>query len=467
MTGVGYDAVVAGGGLAGLLTVGALLGRAGSVALVERDRYPDGPVFRKGVPQARHAHVLLTGGQQAMDELLPGAVQALVDAGARRIAIPRDMLTLMASGWQRRRHDPRHCMLSVTRPLLDTVVRRLVLAAAEGSGTRLEVLQETEAVGLLGAAGRVTGLRVRTRGGAAPAERELAADLVVDATGRSSAAPAWLAEIGCPAPREESVDAGLAYATRVFRPDQELAPAVFMQPRPDCPRGAAYLPVEDGRWLLSLYGVGGHHPPTEPEAFLDFTTTLAHPLVYERAKASEPLSPVHGFRGTSNRRRHFDAPGAAPDGFLVLGDALCTFNPIYGQGMSVAALGALALRDSLDGAGGLGGPGGSGAGTAAAQRAVARTADAAWLTASGADRPHAEGPQARPGPGERLINRYLARLMDRAAYDPVIGAVYRDVFSLTAPPSRLLAPGVALRTLLLPRRPGLTEPPYTVEDDDI
>jgi 2-polyprenyl-6-methoxyphenol hydroxylase-like FAD-dependent oxidoreductase len=448
------DVVVAGGGLAGLLTVAALLGRARGVVLVERDRYPDGPAFRKGVPQARHAHVLLTGGQRALDELLPGATRALTDAGARQVAIPRDMLTCMPGGWQRRLHDPRHRMMSVTRPLLDAVVRDLVLAAADGSGTRVEVLEATEAVGLLGSQGRVTGVRVRARGSARAATRELAADLVVDASGRTSRAPQWLEEIGCHAPREESVDAGLAYATRVFRPDQELAPAVFMQPRPGCPRGAAYLPVEDGAWLLSLYGARGHHPPTEGDAFLDFTTGLAHPLIHERVKASEPLSPVHGFRDTANRRRHYEAPGAAPEGFVVLGDALCTFNPIYGQGMSVAALGALALRATLD------------QGTAAVRRAVAGAADAAWQMAIGADRPHAAAGDAAPGLAERILNRYFARLLDRAAHDPVVGAVYRDVFSLTAPPSRLMAPGVALRTVLLPRRPGLAEPPYTVEELD-
>ncbi|WP_435601994.1 NAD(P)/FAD-dependent oxidoreductase [Streptomyces sp. bgisy130] len=457
----GRTAIVIGGGLAGMLAVTALLGQVETVTVVERDRYPEGRGFRKGVPQARHLHILLSGGILALEELLPGTIAALGEAGARSLYLSRDLLTRTATGWQRRFDERRHRALSVTRPVLDSVVRERVLRAAAGSATRVEVLEATEATGLTGDASRVTGVRVRSRDGAPRSGRELPTGLVVDASGRGSRTPQWFAELGRPAPHEETVDAGLAYATRMYRPkDPATAPdaGVNVPGWPECPRGAAYVPVEDGKWLLTLSGVRGHHPPTDAAEFTAFSATVGDPYVHELLARAEPLSPVHGFRDTCNRRRHFERPGALPEGLLVLGDAACTFNPVYGQGMSVAALGALAVRRTLADGGGPR-PGS----TAEAQRAVARAVEPAWIAAVGADRPYASTDDARAGVGERLSTWYLGRLFARAAIDPVVGAAFRDVFCLTAPPTRLVAPQIFLRTVFLPRRPGLPGPPAVIE----
>ncbi|MYT34216.1 MULTISPECIES: NAD(P)-binding protein [unclassified Streptomyces] len=461
-TGRGRTALVIGGGLAGMLAVTALRGHVEAITVVERDRYPAGHIFRKGVPQARHLHLLLSGGQRALDRLLPGTVAALTDAGARSLYLPSDLVTRTPTGWQRRFDERRHPTLSVTRPVLDAVVRERALTAADPA-TRVEVLEATEAVGLTGDARRVTGVKVRARNGdhTAGAVRTLAADLVVDASGRGSRTPRWYAELGREAPHEQTVDSGLVYATRMYRPaDPDGAPEVGVNipGRPGCPRGAAYVPVEGGNWLLTLSGVHGHHPPTDGAEFAAFTATIGDPCVHELLADAEPVSPVHGFRDTCNRRRHYERRGAAPDGLLVLGDANCTFNPVYGQGMSVAALGALAVRDTLDAAGGLG-PGV----LARAQRAISRSAETAWTAAVGADRPYVRGTETKAGLGERLTTWYLDRLAARAAIDPVVGAAFRDVFCLTAAPSRLMTPPVLLRTVLLPRRPGLPCLPAAVE----
>ncbi|MFD8363104.1 NAD(P)/FAD-dependent oxidoreductase [Streptomyces hygroscopicus] len=286
-------AVVVGGGLAGTLAAGALLGHVETVTLVERDRYPERPAFRKGVPQGRHLHVLLSGGRRALEELFPGLGGELEAAGAHRLEPPRDVLTKSANGWQRRFHEGRHTTTSCTRALFDATVRARVLAEAEKSGTRVEVLQATEAIGLLGGADRVTGVRVRARD-AGRAERELPADLVVDASGRGSRAPRWLAELGAPAPREEVVDAGIGYCTQMFRPAEPLDVVMVIQPRPDCPRGAAWSPVEGGNWLLTLSGVRGQHPPTESTEVLGFVESLGEPALYEHLRSCEPVSPRTG-----------------------------------------------------------------------------------------------------------------------------------------------------------------------------
>jgi 2-polyprenyl-6-methoxyphenol hydroxylase-like FAD-dependent oxidoreductase len=436
------------------------LGQVDRVTLVERDRFPVGPEGRKGVPQGRHLHVFLSGGQRALDELLPGVGAELAAAGAHRLEMPRDILTRMPGGWQRRFHEGRHALVSCTRPLLDHVVRARVLAEAAGSGTRLEIVEGAEVVGLLGDADRVTGVRIQDRGRAGARDgagaRDLAAAFVVDASGRGSRAPEWLEGLGRAAPREEVVDAGLAYVTRMFRLAEPPDAGVYIMPAPSVPRGGAAVPVEDGRWLVTLSGGRGDEPPTGEDEFLDFAASLAHPYVYELIKTAEPVSGVHGFRNTANRRRRYDAPDGVPEGFVAIADAACAFNPVYGQGMTVAAMSGLALRDILA-------DGGLRPGLAAAvQGAAARAADTAWLTATAADRPLTEAGAASLGLVDRLRSRYLSHLTARVAVDPAVGAAYRDLVSLTVPLSRLLTPVIAARVLLLPRRPGLADPPLAV-----
>ncbi|MEU1801553.1 FAD-dependent monooxygenase [Streptomyces sp. NPDC019937] len=449
-------AVVIGGGLAGMLAASALLDHVDAVTVIERDRYPDGPEFRKGVPQARHPHILLGGGIRAMTELLPGAEAALLEAGAHRLDVPRDLLARFPDGWWRRHDERRQAFLSCTRPMLDHVVRGLLSQAAERSSTRVDILQATEAIGLLGTPRRVSGVRVAERDGDR-AERELHADLVVDASGRGSRAPEWLAELGHPTPDEDILDAGLAYATRVVRLDEPGdRTGIQIHPAPGIPRSGVVLPVEGGNWMVALAGFQGHQPPTDEAGFLEFAATLPDPIVHRLLKTAQPCSPIRGFRNTANRRRKYHLPGGVPEGFVVLADAACTFNPIYGHGMSVAAFGALALRGALAQHGvrpGL---------AAAVQPAIAGAADVAWNMAVAADRPYASGDSTSSSVLERLRNRYLARLYARAGHDPVVCGALCEVITLEAAPSLLVSPSILLRTLLPPRRPGLSTPPQQV-----
>lgn len=438
-------AVVIGGGIAGLLAAKALARYADTVTLVERDAFPELPEHRAGVPQDHHPHVLLSGGQHALDALLPGAAEDLARAGARRLDLPRDLLTCAPAGWQRRFDEGRHALISCTRPLLDHVVRRRVLAELRAAGTPLDLREDHEVTGLLGDFGRVTGIRLRARGGA---ETELPAEFVVDASGRSSRTPRWLAAMGRRAPREETVDAGFACVGRLLRLPDPPATGVAILPRPGTPRGGLLLPVERDRWQLTLYGARGHQPPTDEAGFTAFTATLADPYLHRLLRGAQPLGPARDFGDTANRRRHYDEPGALPDGLLVLADAACALNPLYGQGLSVAALGALTLHATLVGTGLRADAAPS------AQRAVARTADAAWLIAATSD---------GAATGHRLGPRYLSLLTARAGVDPVVGAALRDVTSLTTPPERLTTPAFALRALLPPPPRGHRHPPQDVE----
>lgn len=453
---------IVGGGLAGLLTAYTFLGHADRVTVIEQDRYPQQPEFGAGIPQGRHVHVLVAGGQLILDELLPGILSALRSAGAREVVLPRDMLVYTRTGWHHRFPEGRFSLVSCTRPTLDHVVRGRVLAAAGASSTELEIVQGTQVIGLLGTSSRVTGLAVRRRGygGAAAAgaeaeaesaAEEMAADLVVDASGRRSRAQHWLEPLGVRPVREERLDAQLAYATRLYRFDKEPDAAVNIGSTPACPRGGVLMPVEHGQWLLTLSGFGGERPATDAGAFLDHAARLNHPYLWELMQTAEPLSPVFGFADTSNRRRRYDERGAAPDGFLAVGDALCAFNPLYGQGMTVAAAHALAVRTTLAKR-----PIGAGF-SADAQGAAARKSSLPWLYTTNADRPYATAGGRAPG-YKRLADWYTERLIDHVAIDNTVGEALRGVFGLALPPTRVLSPTVTLRTLRRPR-PSLAEPP--------
>ncbi|WP_240667179.1 NAD(P)/FAD-dependent oxidoreductase [Streptomyces luteoverticillatus] len=452
-------AVVIGGGLAGLLAAHVLTAHADKVTLVERDRFPEGPDNRSGIPQDKHTHVMLEGGQGALEKLLPGIVGELLDEGSPRVAMPTDVLQWQVGHWYRRTRPTTH-VLTGSRPLTDWVVRRRVL----GPGSRIETVEGAEVTGLLGDATRVRGVRLRERGlpAAATAGTTLEADIVVDASGRSSRAPSWLAALGAEPPHEEVLETGLAYATRFYRTPAGLTDpgfrGVYIIPNPDQRYGGILMPLDGDRWSVILSGLRGNEPPTDDEGFLDFASKLPHPVLHDWLLKAEPLTPIHGFRKTGNVRRRYDGPGRRPAGFLATGEALCAFNPVYGQGMSVAALCAVALRDALTD------PRRTPT-TGRVQRALLDAARQAWDISSGADKnvPGATGNIPRGRPVDRPGDWYLARVQRRATGDPVVGEAFRRVLSLTAPVTSLFAPPVAKAVLFGPDPQSPVEPQLVAE----
>ncbi|MFE7512678.1 FAD-dependent oxidoreductase [Streptomyces sp. NPDC057540] len=450
-----HHAVVIGGSLAGLLAARVLAEHAEKVTVVERDRYPEGPDARPGVPQGRHIHVLIPGGQQALDELLPGFMEELEELGAPKVGVPADMVQWQNGKWYRRSSATAHFSTGA-RPQLEWLVRRRVLA-----DPRIDVVEGTETVGLTGDSSRVRGVRLRERG-AAKEVRTLEADLVVDASGRSTKAADWLAGIGAEAPHEETLDTGLAYSTRVYRAPAEDprtdALGYNIVPNPAQVYGGVVLPLGDGRHLVTLSGLRGDEPPTEEGAFEEYAKRLPHPVVAEWLSRAEPDSPVYGFRGTANVRRRYDRPGRRPAGFLATGDALCAFNPIYGQGMAVAALSAVALRAALAD------PRRTPT-TRGVQQALFDASKQAWDISAGADKkmPGATGDAVRPGPMDKVAGWYLGRVAERAPGDPLVGTPFRAALTLAAPLTALFAPAVVRAVLFGPVAGTPAEPPLRRE----
>ncbi|MFI1015102.1 NAD(P)/FAD-dependent oxidoreductase [Streptomyces sp. NPDC020965] len=450
-------AVVIGGGLAGMLAAAALAEFSDEVTVVERDRLPAGPDPRTSLPQARHVHLLWSGGARAFEQLLPGITAEWLAAGARRIPLPTGLVTMTAQGWLRRWPEMQH-MIACSRDLLDWVVRRRVLDLPA-----VTLLQGHEMRALEGTRARVTGVRVGRPDGS---ERLLPADLVVDASGRGSRAVGWLGGLGVTGVTEAEVDSGLVYATRVYRAPAgaENFPVVNVQANAAEPvpgRTATIVPVENGRWLVTLSGTRGGEPTADPARFEEFALReMRHPVVGELISLAAPLSDtVTLTRSTVNRRRYFEKVPAWPDGFIAVGDSVATYNPLYAHGMSVAAQGLVELRNTLR-LHRIGTPGLAGR----VQRAVARPVGLAWDLATSQDILYPGAVGRRPGTASTVANHYVNRLAHSALGRARLTRAFLGVLTLSEPPSTWLHPDTVVATLRGPGRELLTGPPLTEEE---
>ncbi|GAA1425320.1 NAD(P)-binding protein [Streptomyces thermospinosisporus] len=443
-------ALVIGGSIAGMLAAAAVRDHVDRVEIIEAHELPDGPEPRVGVPQARHIHFLQTGGAEAVEALLPGTVGRLVAAGAYRIPETTRMLIYSPEGWYRRWRRSTHYLITATRDLIDSVVRAQVRKDA-----RVGVRSRSQVTGLLGGPDGITGVRIRHHDGE---ESEEFADLVVDASGRASRTPHWLAALGITGLAEERIDSGLAYASRLYRAPVDLRdwPVIGVQADPAGPfpgNAGGILPVEGNRWHVSLMGAPGGQPTHDPADFERFAGTLRHPIVARLIERAEPLTGVSVTHSTANRRYRYERLKPWPRGLVVLGDAAAACNPLYGHGMSVAAQSALALRDTLSADGQRRDV------HARAQRAIARCIDTAWALSVGQDIHFSTTVGARPTLVDHILRRYVSRLSRTATGSFHAATALTDVLALQAPATSLLRPSVLLTALTGPLRPPLQRPP--------
>ncbi|MEP7310609.1 MAG: monooxygenase [Acidobacteriota bacterium] len=423
----GQHAIVVGGSIGGLLAAEVLCPRFERVTLVERDRLPQGAVPRKGVPQSRQTHGLLAGGLQALEHLFPGITTELRAEGA----VPGDVLAdvgwFLEGGWLARRRDRLDGLL-MSRPLLEATIRRRVLQRGNlvtRDGCALD--------GFLLQDGRVIGVRL--------GEETLAADLVVDATGRGSRTPQWLESMGFERPREQRIEVGIRYVTRLFRrrPDDVTdATAIIIPPTPQGKRGGVMLAQEGDRWTVTLIANFCEPAPSDLSGFVEHARLIPDPLIYQMIRRAEPIGEAEGYTFPASIRRMYEKLTRFPDRLIVIGDAICSFNPIYGQGMSVSALEALALATTVDE--GL---------TDLPRRFFKRAAavvDVPWSIAVCSDlrMPETVGPRSAM---VSFVNWYLARLHQAAHADSTLAHAFMRVANLVAAPQTLFAPSLMLRVL--------------------
>ena len=341
------DALIIGAGVAGLTAAGALSESFDRVTIVERDALPDGPAHRKGVPQAHQTHVLMPLGRQCVEDLFPGFTEDMNKAGVPVTDVVREMVYWGPWGWRARASSTIRT-INATRPLIDHVLRTRVRALPN-----VEIV-EGAAMGLTNSEDRntITGVQIDSAQG----RRELDADLVVDAGGRGSRTAAWLEEIGYEQPSELTVSTNCGYSSRLVRvPEDALPPEVTLAvslPYPGHHRGAHLFRQENDVWNLTALGMNKDYPPRGEEGFIEFISDAWTPYIGEVAGRCEPVSGVKHYRFSRNRRRRWEKLDRRPRGFIPIGDAIACFNPIYGQGMSVAAYEARALRETLRDLGG-------------------------------------------------------------------------------------------------------------------
>lgn len=345
---LGDDAVVIGGSVAGLLMAHTLAAHFERVTVLERDALSDPTEFRPGTPQARHAHTLLPEGQALFEQIFPGLMDELVAGGAVRIDPGTEMSVFIDGVWRAPKNREAGQRVNFSRPYLEAVLRRRVALHPN-----VVFLASQEVMGLStdAARNRVNGVRLRRRGALGDGVEVFPADLVVDASGRGSQAPRWLAALGYTPPGETLYTTHTGYATRLYhRPAgfDEGWKILYLRPRPPAgTRGGLILPVEGGRWLVTLIGVARDYPPTDVEGFEAFARGFPTPRFHETLQKAEPLDEPFGFQQTESRLRHFEHLPRWLENFLVSGDAVMTLNPVYALGMTAAAHGSLALAECL------------------------------------------------------------------------------------------------------------------------
>ena len=434
-------ALVIGASMAGLLAARILTGHFERVLVIDRDTLPDGPDVRGGVPQGKHVHALLSAGQDLLESLFPGLSNELTQSGSPRMTWCRDTCYFTPGGWIKR-FDSRIRTNVITRPDLEFRIRRRVAA-----DSRVTFLTGREVQGLTTTPDKsaVTGVEVSVRG--TDAVEHHAADLVIDASGRGSKAPAWLEALGYPAPAETAVNSNVGYATRIYeKPAQEPDwKILFINARSaeNNPRGGAIFDIGGGRWQVSLGGMNEVYPPTDEEGFIAFARLLPSPTLAEAIQSATPITPIVGYRIPGSRQRHYEKLARRPEHFILMGDSVCSFNPIYGQGITVAAMEAVELGRMLERWGTK-----SLTGFAAAfQTRIAKTLQNAWLLATGEDLrfPGTEGD--RPGTAARLIQRYVDQYAKVSYDDELLTLTFIKVLNLAAGPTTLFAPNIVWRVI--------------------
>src|SRR5215469_2295968 len=424
-------AIVLGGSMAGLLASRVLSDHFERVTLIERDASPARAEQRRGVPQGRHTHGLPASGRNVLERLFPGISETLLKAGAVTVDIVRDSRWFFEGACLSRPPSDLNGLL-MTRPLLEAAVRERVLAHPKVVRCDELVVEELVADQK---SGRVTGVRA--------SGQALLGDLVVDATGRGSRSPQWLEQLGYDKPAEDVVQVGLGYTTRFFRQkptDLNGDTAVVIPPTPKGKRGGVMPAQEGGRWTVTLIAHFGNYAPEDLDGFVAFARTLPAPYIHEVVSRNEPVGEAASTRFPASVWRRYELLQRFPAGYLVFGDAICSFNPIYGQGMSVAALEAVELDNTLV----------SGVGDVVFAktffRRAAKVVEIPWSIAVVADL-RIPGTVGRRTAGLKFVNWYMSKLHKAAHTNGVAALAFHRVGNLLAPPPSIMRPKVAVPVL--------------------
>lgn len=433
----GKKVVVIGASMAGLLAARALADHFEQVILLERDTFPAPGLNRKGVPQGKHTHILLELGRQIMERYFPGLTDELTRLGATSITDVSSNIRWFHSGGYHQPGTTDVATVGVSRPMLEAIVRARVLALPN-----VRAVEKCNVLGLIATANnsRVTGVRLINRR-TGHSEETMLADLVVDASGRGSRSPAWLEKLGYSRPVVEEVRIGMGYTTCYYRRQPDHLPGlngVIFLATPPNKRLGCILAQDGNRWVVTIGGYLGDHIPTDYQGFLEAARRLPAPHIYDVIKNAEPCGQPVAHKIPANLRHRYEKLSHFPEGYLVLGDALCSFNPIYAQGMTVAALEAEALGECL-----------ANGRNRLAKHFFAKAGkiiDVSWSAAVGNDLgfPEVEG---RRTPMVRFLNWYIGKMHLAAHNDAQVSIAFLKIINMIAPPLSIIQPRIVWRVM--------------------
>jgi len=434
---IGKQAIVIGAGMAGLAAAGAVADYFERVIVLERDRLPNQAVPRLGVPQSRHLHALIPGGQRALADLFPHFEQDLADASAVPLRMAGDIRAEIPGLGPLPSRDFGWLLYGASRPLIELTTRRQAESLANLTiRSRYRVLELTATPD----GSMVTGVRCESADGQ---QQVLAADLVIDASGRGAPTLALLRWSGQPEPDEIVIGVDLHYTTATFVIPQDASTdwkGIATHPHaPERSRGGYMLPIEGGHWVLTLTGRRGEQPPAEPDGFMDYARRLETQTIYNAIKHAERQGSFERYANPASIWRRFDRLNSFPDGLVLIGDSICRFNPVYGHGMSVAAQEARLLSQLLkeratkaDPLAGL------------ARRFFSESLpliEAPWNMSAVPDLVYPETRGERPADFESRL-KYDGALLRTAMHDAAIHRLLSEVQQLLKPPGVLLDPAV-------------------------
>ncbi|ACD19457.1 NAD(P)/FAD-dependent oxidoreductase [Paraburkholderia phytofirmans] len=443
MKNVGEHAIVIGASMGGLLAARVLADFFTTVTVLERDAFAAADLPRKGVPQGRHTHGLLARGSAILDEFFPGYNHEVVAQSNGLIGDVANDVIWIGRNVRLANGASDLTGLLASRPVLEGHLRRRLLGL-----TNVRVVENCAVRGLAADPARrcVTGVRACVEGNP---EETIEADLVVDATGRGSSSAAWLEELGYSSPAKEEVEIGICYMTRTYRrrpTDLDGKHGIVVAGSAPNWRNGVVLAQENDSWIVSAGGFLGDDAPGDDQGFLAYLATLPTMEIHDLVARAEPLTDYRRYRYVSNLRRRYEKLARFPKNYLVFGDAICSFNPVYGQGMTVAAEEALTLQRCLR----------TGPRDLARRffRAAAKIVDIPWDIAVGNDLRHPQVKGAR-SPMLRFINWYIGKLHRAATRDSTLAIAFLKVVNLMMPPASLLSPAIAWRVWQGNRRAAL------------
>jgi flavin-dependent dehydrogenase len=436
-------AIIIGGSIAGMISAQVLSKYFDTVTIIEKDRI-ESLETRNGTPQANHIHTLLVRGKKVFAEIFPEFEKDMMESGALNLDFIFDGQYFVDGYWTPRFTSGLDSYFS-SRILLEFTIRKQIR-----KNNKIKFMQGMFVTGLVSENKRIMGVKTKT-GTDFSSEEILHGDIIVDASGRNSNTPEWLQDIGYSKPEETHVESNIGYATRCYKIPKEFKDLrqfiVILNHPPVQPKMGGILPIEEGKWKVTMYSIGRDMPSTSETEFLEFAKTLADSKVYDMIKNAEPESEIHGYRVKGSRLIHYEKSKPWPENFIVIGDAVCTFNPFYGQGMTVAALGGQLLdkffKKNLDkmqlGYANL---------AAEFQKELYKKNLYPWLLATGEDFRWPTTKGQRPNLLVRVIQRYADSILYLSPHSKLAAKSFQEMMQMVRSPLILFHPTIMLQLII-------------------